>query len=217
MASDSALDVLINNAGVLPRERSHTDEGFELTFATNVLGPFLLTELLLPKLRKSPAGRVVMMSSGGMYSSGFDLSDPQLENREYDGTKFYAQTKRAEVMLADEWQDRAGPGDPVFCSMHPGWAETAGVSDALPAFNKVHGAGSEDGRRRRRDRRLAGWRQPRGGPGRRVLHGPQAATQAPHSRNQGVGRRSPQALRTLPRALRPRARLTRQSTTGRTR
>jgi len=135
--SDSALDVLINNAGVLPNGRSHTDEGFELTFATNVIGPFLLTELLLPKLRKSPAGRVVMMSSGGMYSSGFDLDDPQLENREFDGTKFYAQTKRAEVMLADEWQDRAGPGDPVFCSMHPGWAETAGVSNALPGFNKV--------------------------------------------------------------------------------
>jgi NAD(P)-dependent dehydrogenase (short-subunit alcohol dehydrogenase family) len=136
---DSALDVLINNAGVLPLERIITDEGFELTFATNVLGPFLLTELLLPKLRKSPAGRVVMMSSGGMYSSGFDLEDPQLENREFEGTKFYAQTKRAEVMLADEWQDRAGPGDPVFCSMHPGWADTEGVSNALPTFNKVIG------------------------------------------------------------------------------
>ena len=139
LASDSALDVLINNAGVLPPERQHTEEGFELTFATNVIGPFLLTELLLPKLRKSPAGRVVMMSSGGMYSSGFDLDDPQLENREFDGTRFYAQTKRAEVMLADEWQDRAGPDDPVFCSMHPGWAETAGVSNALPGFNKVMG------------------------------------------------------------------------------
>lgn len=133
------LDVLINNAGVMPPERIHTDEGFELTFATNVLGPFLLTELLRPALRRSDSGRVVMMSSGGMYSSGFSLKDPQLENREYKSTAFYAHTKRAEVMLADEWHSRAGDGDPVFCSMHPGWADTQGVTDALPAFNKVVG------------------------------------------------------------------------------
>jgi len=138
-AGDQRLDVLINNAGVLPNERSHTDEGFELTFATNVLGPFLLSELLLPKLRQSSNGRVVMMSSGGMYSSGFDLDDPQLEDREYDPTKFYAQSKRAEVMLADEWQDREPGGGPVFCSMHPGWADTEGVSNALPTFNKLIG------------------------------------------------------------------------------
>lgn len=138
-AGDQRLDVLINNAGVLPNERSHTDEGFELTFATNVLGPFLLSELLLPKLRQSRNGRVVMMSSGGMYSSGFDLDDPQLEDREYDPTKFYAQSKRAEVMLADEWQDREPGGGPVFCSMHPGWADTEGVSNALPTFNRLIG------------------------------------------------------------------------------
>ena len=139
VAGEEELDVLINNAGVMPPERRHTDEGFELTFATNVLGPFLLTELLLPRLRESGNGRVVMMSSGGMYSSGFRLDDPQLEGRDYDPTKFYAHTKRAEVMLADEWQDREPEGGPIFCSMHPGWAETQGVSEALPAFNKVMG------------------------------------------------------------------------------
>lgn len=139
VAGEEELDVLINNAGVMPPERLQTDEGFELTFATNVLGPFLLTELLLPRLRESESGRVVMMSSGGMYSSGFKLDDPQLEHREYDPPRFYAQSKRAEVMLADEWQDREPEGGPVFCSMHPGWAETQGVSEALPAFNKVMG------------------------------------------------------------------------------
>ena len=138
-AGDAALDVLINNAGVMPPELTKTDEGFELTFATNVLGPFLLTELLIPKLRESDSGRVVMMSSGGMYSSDFKLDDPELEKRDYDPPKFYAQSKRAEVMLADEWQDREPEGGPVFCSMHPGWAETQGVSEALPTFNKVMG------------------------------------------------------------------------------
>ena len=136
--SGEPLDVLINNAGVMPPERTVTDEGFESTFATNVLGPFLLTELLLPRISESDDGRVVMMSSGGMYSTGFTLSDPQLERRDYDPPAVYAHTKRAEVILADEFNRRTG-GDPAVCSMHPGWAATGGVSDALPTFNRVMG------------------------------------------------------------------------------
>ncbi len=138
LASGEQLDVLINNAGVMPAERQMTDEGFELTFATNVLGPFLLTELLLPRISESDDGRVVMMSSGGMYSTGFSLRDPQLEGTEYDPPAVYAHTKRAEVMLADEFNRRTG-GAPAVCSMHPGWAATGGVSDALPTFNRVMG------------------------------------------------------------------------------
>ncbi|MBK5111755.1 MAG: SDR family NAD(P)-dependent oxidoreductase [Thermoleophilia bacterium] len=139
LESGAPLDVLINNAGVMPPERTQTAAGFEVTFATNVLGPFLLTELLLPRLEESGSGRVVMMSSGGMYSSGFDLDDPQLQKREYSPTGFYAQSKRAEVMLADEWDSRAGAVGPVFCSMHPGWAVTPGMSAALPGFHRVTG------------------------------------------------------------------------------
>ena len=149
--SGAELDVLINNAGVMPPERRHTEAGFEVAFATNVLGPFLLTELLMPLLKGGADGgddgsgrdgipaRVVMMSSGGMYSSGFSLEDPQLEKSDYKPTAFYAHTKRAEVMLADEWQSRAGAGGPVFCSMHPGWAVTPGMSAALPGFHRVTG------------------------------------------------------------------------------
>jgi dehydrogenase/reductase SDR family protein 12 len=138
LASGEPLDVLVNNAGVMPPERRMTDEGFELTFATNVLGPFLLTALLLPRISQSDEGRVVMMSSGGMYSTGFSLRDPELEASEYDPPAVYAHTKRAEVMLADEFNRRTG-GDPAVCSMHPGWAATGGVSDALPTFNRVMG------------------------------------------------------------------------------
>jgi len=137
--SGEGLDVLINNAGVMPEERQHTDAGFELTFATNVLGPFLLTELLMPLLEASSDGRVITMSSGGMYSSGFSLDDPQLERKDYSPTNFYAHTKRAEVMLTDEWADRAGVNGPRFFSMHPGWAVTPGMSAALPLFHKVTG------------------------------------------------------------------------------
>ncbi len=129
-------DVLVNNAGVMPLERSVTEEGFELTFATNVLGPFLLTRLLMPSLEKGSEPRIVMVSSGGMYGSGFSLFDPQLERREYRPSAVYAHTKRAEVMLADEFDVRFRP---TACSMHPGWAETPGVAESLPRFNRIMG------------------------------------------------------------------------------
>jgi NAD(P)-dependent dehydrogenase (short-subunit alcohol dehydrogenase family) len=131
------LDVLINNAGVLPPERRHTDEGFELTFATNVLGPFLLTALLLPALKQAGASRVINVTSGGMYTARIDLDDLQLDNREFDGARFYAHTKRIEVALSEEWARRLAGTGIVVHSMHPGWVATPGVSSSLPRFDKV--------------------------------------------------------------------------------
>ena len=133
---DEPLDVLVNNAGVMPPERVLTGEGFELTFATNVLGPFLLSRLLMPSLEEGSDPRIVMVSSGGMYASRFSLADPELDRREYDPTEVYAHTKRAEVMLADEFDLRF---EPTSCSMHPGWAATPGVASSLPRFNRVMG------------------------------------------------------------------------------
>ncbi|HNE77434.1 MAG TPA: SDR family NAD(P)-dependent oxidoreductase [Solirubrobacterales bacterium] len=139
LKSGDRLDVLINNAGVMPAEREYTDEGFELTFATNLIGPYLLTELLLPRLREGDNPRVITMSSGGMYSSGFSFRDPQLAEKDYKPTSFYAHTKRGEVMITDAWQRREPEGGVTFCSMHPGWAVTPGMSAALPGFHKVTG------------------------------------------------------------------------------
>jgi NAD(P)-dependent dehydrogenase (short-subunit alcohol dehydrogenase family) len=129
------LDVLVNNAGVLPPERTHTDEGFELTFATNVLGPFLLTAKLLPALRAAAPARVINVSSGGMLAAKLDVDDPQLEGRDFKGTRFYAHTKRAEVALGDEWARRLAPDVGVF-SMHPGWVATPGLAESLPGFDR---------------------------------------------------------------------------------
>ena len=139
LASGATLDVLINNAGVLPAERSRTDEGFELTFVTNVLGPFLLTAQLLPALRRSASARVINVSSGGMYTSRINLDDLQLERREFRGTAFYAHTKRAEVILSEEWGRRLAPYGITVHSMHPGWVATAGVASSLPGFERVMG------------------------------------------------------------------------------
>jgi dehydrogenase/reductase SDR family member 12 len=136
LGSHPKVDVLVNNAGVMAPERTHTEEGFELTFATNVLGPFLLTTLLLPALRAAAPARVINVSSGGMYTAKLDVDDPQLERQDFSPNKFYAQTKRAEVVLADEWARRWAPEVAAF-SMHPGWVATPGLSESLPGFEKV--------------------------------------------------------------------------------
>jgi dehydrogenase/reductase SDR family protein 12 len=136
-ADHPELHVLVNNAGVMPPKRTLTDEGFELTFATNVLGPFLLTNLLLPGLRRGAPSRIVNVSSGGMYSQRLHADDLQLTERDYDPSAFYAHTKRCEVILTELWAERLrGTGITVH-SMHPGWADTPGVQTSLPRFRKL--------------------------------------------------------------------------------
>src|SRR4051794_33212840 len=73
------LHVLVNNAGVLPAERSLSIDGNELAFATNVLGPFLLTGLLVPGLEAGAPSTVVNVSSGGMYTARLAVDDLQSE------------------------------------------------------------------------------------------------------------------------------------------
>ena len=135
--------ILVNNAGALLNERRETAAGIEQTFAVNVLGYFLLTELMLELLTKAgatgPAARVINVSSGGMYPVSLDIDDPQWQAREYDGVRAYAETKRAEVMLTELWAKRmTASGANVFLgAMHPGWADTPGVQTALPTFRAV--------------------------------------------------------------------------------
>ena len=133
----STLDVLIHNAGVLPATRTETDEGHEVTLATHVLGPVLLTELLLPILDKSNDARVILMSSGGMYTQSLPADDPEYRTGRYSGATAYARTKRLQVaftpILARRW---AGQHIRVYC-MHPGWADTPGVATSLPGFRML--------------------------------------------------------------------------------
>jgi NAD(P)-dependent dehydrogenase (short-subunit alcohol dehydrogenase family) len=137
LATGNRLDVLVNNAGVLASSRAHTDDGYELTFATNVLGPFLLTALLIPALRRPSPSRVINVSSGGMYTTKVDVGDPQLESRAFSGAMFYAHTKRAEVVLSEEWGRRLASSAISVHSMHPGWVATPGIAASLPLFNRV--------------------------------------------------------------------------------
>jgi len=136
-ARNERLDLLVNNAGVLPPERTHTADGVELTFATNVLGPFLLTSLLFPILLAAASSRVITVSSGGMYTARLDAEDPQLERRSYDGPRFYAHAKRAQVALNHVWADQFPAERIAFHAMHPGWVDTPGLRSSLPRFRQL--------------------------------------------------------------------------------
>jgi NAD(P)-dependent dehydrogenase (short-subunit alcohol dehydrogenase family) len=104
----------------------------------HVVAPFLLTHELLPALRASDhPGRVVWLSSGGMYSERLDVDRLQSPH-DYEPAKAYARAKRAQVVLTQQLAARLGTR-PVVQAMHPGWASTPGVARSLPTFNKVMG------------------------------------------------------------------------------
>lgn len=131
------IHTLVHNAGVMPPERTHTADGLELAFATNVLGPFLLTGMLLATLRAGSPSRVINVSSGGMYAQKLCADDLQLDRREYDPTRTYSHTKRCEVILAELWAERLRGSGVGVHSMHPGWADTPGVQTSLPRFRSL--------------------------------------------------------------------------------
>jgi dehydrogenase/reductase SDR family protein 12 len=133
------LDVLIHNAGALTQQRVEAPDGTEVTIASQVVGPFLLTCLLLDRLRESAPGRVITMSSGGMYTADLTVDDLQMTPDLYNGTKQYALAKRAQVTLNEMWAQRVDQRSVVFHSMHPGWADTPGVEESLPTFRKIVG------------------------------------------------------------------------------
>ena len=131
------LDVLVNNAGVLTQGRELSADGIELTLATNVIGPFLLTQLLVGLLERGAPSRIVNVSSGGMYAQKLRVDDLQSEQGDFDGPTVYARTKRAEVVLTEMWAQRlAGTGVTVH-AMHPGWADTGGLKSSLPRFHRA--------------------------------------------------------------------------------
>ena len=135
-----ALHGLVHNAGTMTEHRQESPQGHELQLATHVLGPHLMSELLLDLLRAGPAS-VVWMSSGGMYGAKLSADPDALEYRrgDYNGVQAYARTKRMQVVLAEAWAGRLGGTDVRVESMHPGWVRTPGVASHLPTFNRVTG------------------------------------------------------------------------------
>lgn len=137
-AAHETLDVLVHNAGALTADCRQAPNGGEATLAAHVLGPFLLTNLLLPTLRAAPGpATVITVSSGGMYSERLELADLEMTASDYKGATAYARAKRAQVVLNHEWAARVPADEVVFHAMHPGWVDTPGVESGLPTFYRV--------------------------------------------------------------------------------
>ena len=140
------LDVLVNNAGGMPATKTLTNDNHDTIMASALGGTMLLTQLCLPALSKSEnGGRVINVVSGGAYT--VNCPDPKdldfINAKKYNPTLFYAFAKRAQIILTDLWpeklksisNDSENFNKIRFYSMHPGWAETEGVADALESGN----------------------------------------------------------------------------------
>ncbi|MFT4711254.1 MAG: NAD(P)-dependent dehydrogenase (short-subunit alcohol dehydrogenase family) [Bacteroidia bacterium] len=121
----SELHVLVHNGGVLLAKRQETEDGFEMTFGVNHLGPFTLNRLLLPLLKKSAPGRIVVVAShahlgaGQVLNKGLDFNDLQ-SKQSYQGIRAFAASKLANVLFTRHLAKvLADTGLSAFC-LHPG-------------------------------------------------------------------------------------------------
>ncbi len=126
----SRLDVLVNNAGVVLSERHETVDGFEATFATNHLGPFLLTNLLLDRLRQSAPSRIVNVSSTAHNTArnGIPFDDLQSTKR-YRGMRVYGESKLANILFTLELARRLAGTGVTANALHPGTVRTGYGAD----------------------------------------------------------------------------------------
>ncbi|XP_071370233.1 retinol dehydrogenase 13-like, partial [Centroberyx affinis] len=124
LASEERLDILINNAGVMMCPKWLTEDGFETQLAVNHLGHFLLTNLLLPKLKSSAPSRVVNVSSIAHQGGQIDFDDLFFSRKPYSALASYRQSKLANVLFTRELARRlTGSGVSAF-SLHPGVIRT---------------------------------------------------------------------------------------------
>src|SRR5438445_2854075 len=120
----SKLHVLINNAGLFNQRRKVTTDGYENTFATNYLAPFLLTNLQLPKLEAGAPSRIINVSSVGHYNGHVNFDDLNLE-KEYGGWKAYGQSKLALVLFTHELAKKLQGTGVTVNAVHPGTVATS--------------------------------------------------------------------------------------------
>src|SRR5947209_8470103 len=184
------LDVLVNNAGVMPGERARSADGYELMFATHVLAPFALTKWLADLLTAAHPGRVINISSGGMYNQSIPFGDLQSDATSYGPKKLYARTKREQVVITEQWAERLTPADVVVHSMHPGWVDTEGVRQWMPVFRTITRPIIRDADQGA-DTILWGSRSRAGTQHRRLLARPTSPSHALPDRRRGGRRGSP--------------------------
>jgi NAD(P)-dependent dehydrogenase (short-subunit alcohol dehydrogenase family) len=130
------LDVLVNNVGGFWAHRHQTADGLEHTFALNHLAPFLLTNLLLDRLKASAPSRAVTVSSGAQAAGRIDFDDLQ-GARSYSGQRAYSQSKLANILFTNELARRLQGSGVTANSVHPGVVRTNFASEDQAAFFQV--------------------------------------------------------------------------------
>ena len=118
------IDVLINSAGLHSTGRIVTKAGFELVFCVNHLAPFLLTSLLLERMRASAPSRIIQVNSEGHRFGGLDLDDLDWKRRRYTGLRSYGASKIAQLLTTWEFADRLRGSGVTINAMHPGDVRT---------------------------------------------------------------------------------------------
>jgi retinol dehydrogenase 14 len=136
LAAYPRLDVLVNNAGGFWATRRLTTDGLEHTFAVNHLAPFLLTGLLLDRLKASAPARIVTVSSGAHATGKLNFGDLQGERR-YSGQQAYSQSKLANIMFTYELARRLDGVGVTATAAHPGVVRTRFAAEDPPPMWKV--------------------------------------------------------------------------------
>jgi NAD(P)-dependent dehydrogenase (short-subunit alcohol dehydrogenase family) len=136
---DGQVDILINNAGTLTASRADTVDGFEMTLGTNLLGPFALTNLLLPRVRS----QIINVGSDAEQWATLRLDDPHLRTHKWTRLGSYAQSKLAVMLWGLELDRRLrAAGSPIVTQLtHPGWVASnlSHLSDS-PLMSLAHKA-----------------------------------------------------------------------------
>ena len=158
-AQHPRIDILINNAGMLGGPRTLTQEGAELHFATNHLGPFLFTNLLLPELKAAAPSRIVVLSSNAHRMGGLDFDDLTFVKRPYEHWAAYSQSKMANMLFTTGLAKRLKGSGVTVNAVHPGVIVTE-VFRSVP---------------REEQDRVTGWSEQMGSPVKTPAQG--AATQ----------------------------------------
>ncbi len=133
------IDVLINNAGLYIAKEQYSPDGYELTFATNHLGAFLLTNLLLDLLRKGEDARVVTVSSEAHRLAGTFRLNELAKPSSYGAMKAYGKSKLCNILFAKELADRLMDDGITSNSLHPGTVSTNFGANSGAIFDVVLG------------------------------------------------------------------------------
>lgn len=120
-----SIDVLINNAGIFADELHHTEQGYERQFGVNYLGPFLLTQLLLPALKRAPAGRIIHLASIMHWLGKIDPNSFRTTSvTSYKPTKAYGQSKLANLLFSKALAEQLKGSTVTSNALHPGGVDS---------------------------------------------------------------------------------------------